>query len=611
MKLRMKSAVAGVTALALAGAGLAFAAQANAYTGSGPGGAPSWVAGDTTRKGAVLFYDASGNQLTGGSSINSLSAAYVGTSGTAPRSGATKATAYVAAPDPGQTLPALWAFQNMTPNFTWSPSPAGTPTFSPNAPGAFVKLTAAGTAIEDLVSGITLYSGANTDYLNVLEIRVQDAGTGVAADGGKYWATDIEFNPTSATAPYDGLAPGAWRVVWPATVGGTTTTTVSTNPASGSATTATPVTLTATVSPATAAGTVQFQVDGANVGGAIAVAGGTASFNAGLLGASAGHTVRADFTPVNPAGTVGFAGSFGTTSLPVTQVTAGTATAVSGPTTATVGTSATYTASVTAGGGQVPAGHGSVQFTVNGTNVGSPVPYAGGAVSFAYQPTAAGSVAISAVFSGDAAFGNSTGNVVAVTVSAPAYTPDPQNVTVVVPQGTLVISTPYTVANPLSLGTMALNAAGTQYSASALFGDPSAVATADPGQITGTENPPALVAKQSNGVTITDTRANGPGWTASVTANDFADGSGHTISGDNLTFTQITPKYLAGNALQSGVAVPAGASVTGFKSATKTFASLATVPSTGTVAITANLGLVAPTSTVAGTYTATITFSIV
>jgi len=609
MKLRLKSAIAGATALALAGAGLAFAAEASAYTGSGPGGAPSWVAGDTSRKGAVLFYDAAGNQLTGGTNIQAI-AGYVGTSGTAPRAGANKATAYIAAPDPANATPSTWGTNGMTSNFTFTPTPAGTPTFSPNAPGAFVKLTTAGATVEDLASGLVLYTGANTDYLSVLEVRVQDSGTGVAADGGKYWATDIEYNPSTATAAYDGLAPGAWRVVWPQVVGGTTTTTVSTTPA-GSADTATPVTLTATVAPAAAAGTVQFKVDGVNVGGPITVVSGAASFNAGLLGASASHAIRADFTPVNPANTVGFAGSFGTATLAVTQVTAGTATAVSGPTTATVGTSATYTASVTAGGGQVPAGHGSVQFTVNGTNVGSPVPYAGGPVSFAYQPTAAGSVQVSAAFTGDAAFGSSTGNVITVTVSAPAYTPDPQNVTVVVPQGTLVISTPYTVANPLSLGTMVLDAAGSQYSASALFGDPSAVATADPGQITGTENPPALVAKKSNGVTITDTRANGPGWTASVTANDFSDGSGHTISGDNLTFTQITPKYLPGNAIQSGVAVPAGATVTGFKSATKTFASLATVPSTGTVAITANLGLVAPTSTVAGTYTATITFSIV
>ena len=610
MKLRLTSAVAGVTALALAGAGLAFAAEANAYTGSGPGGAPSWVAGDTSRKGAVLLYDAAGNQLTGGTNIQAI-AAYVGTSGTAPRAGANKATAYIAAPDPANATPSTWGTNGMTSNFTFTPTPAGTPTFVPNVPGAFVKLTAAGATVEDLASGLVLYAGANTDYLNVLEVRVQDSGTGVAADGGKYWATDIEYNPSTAATAYDGLAPGAWRVVWPQVVGGATTTTVSTNPVSGSATTATPVTLTATVSPAAAAGSVQFKVDGVNVGGAIPLAGGTASFNAGLLGASAGHAVRADFTPANPANTAGFAASFGTASLPVTQVQAATAIAVTGPTTATVGTSATYTASVTAGGGQVPSGHGTVQFTVGGAAVGSPIPYAGSPVTFSYQPTAAGTVVIGANFSGDAAFGDATGNTITVAVSAPAYAPDPQNVTVVVPQGTLVISTPYTVANPLSLGTMALNAAGTEYSASAPFGDPSAAAVADPGQITGAENPPALVAKQSNGVTITDTRANGPGWTASVTANDFSDGSGHAISGDNLTFTQITPKYLAGNALQSGVAVPAGSSVTGFKSATKTFASLATVPSTGTVAITAVLGLTAPTSTVAGAYTATITFSIV
>ena len=97
MRTRLATISAGIGALALAVTGIvAVGTQADAYTGSGPGGAPSWVAGDALRKGAVVLYDAAGNQIAGGTDIQAI-ASYVGTTGAAPRSGATKATAYLAA----------------------------------------------------------------------------------------------------------------------------------------------------------------------------------------------------------------------------------------------------------------------------------------------------------------------------------------------------------------------------------------------------------------------------------------------------------------------------------------------------------------------------------
>ena len=56
----------------------------------------------------------------------------------------------------------------------------------------------------------------------------------------------------------------------------------------------------------------------------------------------------------------------------------------------------------------------------------------------------------------------------------------------------------------------------------------------------------------NNGVTITDTRAGDLPWTASATVTDFTDGSNDVINGQNLTFTDVTPVYIAGNALQTG-----------------------------------------------------------
>ena len=199
MNKRLKSIATGAAAFAVALTAVAAveAPAASAYTGSGAGGAPSWVAGDTFRKGAVLFFDATtGTQVSGGSNINALSV-YLGTSGTAPRAGATKSTSFLAAPDPANLSPVTWATNGIQSGTTFSPAPAGTAANVASNGGAFQKLTAGNAAIEDTATGVILYSGANTDYLHILEIRIQDSGVGVTSDGGKYWATDIEYNPSN------------------------------------------------------------------------------------------------------------------------------------------------------------------------------------------------------------------------------------------------------------------------------------------------------------------------------------------------------------------------------------------------------------------------------
>ena len=96
-----------------------------------------------------------------------------------------------------------------------------------------------------------------------------------------------------------------------------------------------------------------------------------------------------------------------------------------------------------------------MQFKVNGANSGSPVPVSGGVASFSYTPitTDGGkNVVVTAAFTptDPTAYTASADNTgVSTAIAAPAYTPDPQNVTVSVPAGTLVISTPYTVGQPV------------------------------------------------------------------------------------------------------------------------------------------------------------------
>ena len=221
MPVRIRTSVAALIAAALVAVGLALPlTSASAYVGSGANGAPVWVPNDGARKGFVLLYDPSGQQISGGTNVSAIgqagaSYAWLGTSGSAPRAGATQVSAYVAAPDISNSTPSTWASAQLSPSaFTWSPTPSGTPGFAPNAPGAFSHLDSSGANVLGAASGLTLYSGTDPDYLHVLELRVFDFGPGVPLEN-KYWASDIEFNPPTATATYDGLAPGAWRVVYP------------------------------------------------------------------------------------------------------------------------------------------------------------------------------------------------------------------------------------------------------------------------------------------------------------------------------------------------------------------------------------------------------------
>ena len=110
MKLRMKGAVAAAASIALIATG---AGVANAYTGTGPlpgtttppwetgnvnfPSAPGFPAVDPNSKGGVLFYDASGNQIAGGS-LSSIGT-YLATNGTAARPGTTTANASFAVPN--------------------------------------------------------------------------------------------------------------------------------------------------------------------------------------------------------------------------------------------------------------------------------------------------------------------------------------------------------------------------------------------------------------------------------------------------------------------------------------------------------------------------------
>jgi hypothetical protein len=157
---------------------------------------------------------------------------------------------------------------------------------------------------------------------------------------------------------------------------------------------------------------------------------------------------------------------------------------------------------------------------------------------------------------------------------------------------------------------MVLNAAGTQYSTTPVnFGDPTVAAAGDPGAVTTAGTTVGGAGTDANGVTITDTRAGANDWTASINTTDFTNSGTTPISGDNLLFDTIAPKFIPGNAY-TATNIHTVASVTGFKSATKPFANTVAHPGPGTVNVTGKMSLTAPSSTTAGLYTATVTFTI-
>ena len=257
--------------------------------------------------------------------------------------------------------------------------------------------------------------------------------------------------PTAAGTTYTFVPP----VVTPTA----TTTTVTASPAATAQQGAT-VTLTAAVSPAGAAGTVQFQdlASGSpvNVGGAVTVTAGTASLQTSALAVGA-RTLRAVFTPADAAA---FAGSTSasipyTITAPPAATSTTTTIAVSPAGTAVAGAPVTLTATVTPSNAA-----GTVQFedTVSGTPVavGAPVPVGGGTASATTTGLAVGAHQLRARFvpANPASFTASTSAATAYTITAPPTPPTTTTTTLTAsPAGTAAQGSPVTLTAAVSPGT--------------------------------------------------------------------------------------------------------------------------------------------------------------
>ncbi|GAA2137209.1 Ig-like domain-containing protein [Kitasatospora kazusensis] len=361
-----------------------------------------------------------------------------------------------------------------------------------------------------------------------------------------------------------------------------TTTTLAVTPA-GSATVGGNVTLTATVSPATA-GTVQFLDGTAALGAPVAVAAGQAALTTNAL-AQGVHSLSAVFTST----TAGFLGSTSATTTytisPQGAQSTTTALAVSPSGSAAQGTSVTLGATVT------PDAPGTVEFKDNGVSLGTQ-PVSGGAAQLTLSSLAQGDHLLTAAFTpADATkFAASASAAVPFTVTPVVTPPNPggptppspvgETITTTVAPGALVISV---AGSAVTLPPLALNSTSTLFS------------TAGPIQA----------------VTVTDTRAGAPGWSVSGQVAPFSSGA-NAINPENLGWApNLVSKGDGLKVTLGGQVNPANAveandtGVLGLKSSR----TLATATGLGTAKVGADLTLLAPTSTQAGTYQGVLTLT--
>ncbi|OYD67548.1 beta strand repeat-containing protein [Rhodococcus sp. OK302] len=169
------------------------------------------------------------------------------------------------------------------------------------------------------------------------------------------------------------------------------------------------ITLSASVAPSPAGGTVQFKDGETDLGAPIAVSGGTASMPYTFTTTGA-HSVTAVFSGVD-----GFGGSTSAaTVVNVAIASAPTTTTLTAPAEVATGASIDLKANVS----PAPAG-GTVQFKDGANNIGGPRPVIGGNAALSQAFSTPGAHQVTAVYSGATGFATSTSAPATVTVSVP------------------------------------------------------------------------------------------------------------------------------------------------------------------------------------------------
>ena len=437
-------------------------------------------------------------------------------------------------------------------------------------------------------------------YAGYAQLRVKDTASPAATT----WATmEIAID----------VAAGTWAQVSPGVTYTSTTTSAPTFSPVSPATNGDSVTLTSTVTPSSATGSVHF-FDGSTDLGAATFSGGTATLahvftNTTNPKVNETHGITAVYTPTGL-----FSPSTSSVSNLVVQTTpliSTTNLTLSAGTVAQPG-AITATAAVTAGGSAVSSG--SVAFYIDGAATPSAtVATSAGSASFNIDSNAlvAGSHTIVAVYTDGNLYNGSTSSPAsAFTVTAPAYALDLQNIQTSIAAGTLDLSTALTISTPLLLPSMTLSTSADEYFSSLLI----------------------------TGLSMTDTRPGNLPYTLSLISTNLNKlgvanpNPNESISGQNVGFnvtslvsTNATPNTFLGS--QNPGASTAGQNFTGFNNAAAAHVQITDTGSqglggstphpilhanqgTGTTVVAATMTIRAPTNLLDGTYAGTVTFSV-
>lgn len=429
MKLGPRRAMVGIAAALLAVTGSLVVVGSAA---AGPATSPFDPAANGATKGTVSFYDASGHKIFNGSL--STPPAFVKADSDAGASGDTIGTVYVAIPDKNKPNPLDWA-SDLLGDGTYNPAPADWPAAVKD--GKVVGQPQIWTEGPGLID-------PNTDaaWKDLRQIRLFSSGPGNAVNPHVY---------SSATLSIDSSA-GTWTQVFPtpsstpAPTPTATQTSLAVSPA-GPVTRGTPVTLTATVSPAVD-GTVQFKDGAADLGSPVSVVSGVATYTSTSLSA-ASHDLTAAFAPADVAA---YAVSTSNIQTLVVEAVAATATTTSlavSPTGPVMqGRPVTLTATVTPSGAT-----GTVQFLDGDAAIGSPATLSGGTATLATSTLSAGNRSLSARFvpaDPDVFAGSTSGAHSLVVDRAPAAA---TTTTLNVPAGPVVAGTSVALAATVDPGT--------------------------------------------------------------------------------------------------------------------------------------------------------------
>jgi hypothetical protein len=172
-----------------------------------------------------------------------------------------------------------------------------------------------------------------------------------------------------------------------------------------------PVTFTATLTPASATGTVQFQDGVATLGAPVAVSNGSATSSPFSLPVGV-HSITAVYS-----GDSNFAGNSGSLPTQTVNQAHSSTTLSSSLNPSALGQAVTFTAAVSVVAPGAGTLTGNVQFKDGTTNLGTPVVLSNGSATFSTSSLTVGAHSITAVYSGDGNFAGSTGSLPTQTVN--------------------------------------------------------------------------------------------------------------------------------------------------------------------------------------------------